>query len=288
MVSILMPSYNHAPFVEAAVRSVMEQKGADFELLAIDDGSTDESPKILQRLSEELGFYFLSRKNKGLVPTLNELAGVAKGKYICTLASDDIMPCGRLEMQVRYMEEHPEVPVCFGQVKRIFPNGELEEKPWDRYTRNILSVSFEDLFLFKKEIHGCSEFIRRSAFDSVGGYSQKFKIEDYPLWLALSSKYGDLPIIQNVVCHYRIHADEKNMHKQIEFIHNQFLEIIAEYKSHKLYRKSLQCLKSGWFSCLAYNNKKEAFLRLPDFFSFSWVFFRRFPKLFIPKCFLKY
>jgi len=286
-ISILMPSYNHAPFVEAAVRSAMEQKGVNFELLVIDDGSPDESPKILQKLSEELGFYFFARENKGMISTLNELTGLAKGKYICTLASDDIMPQGRLEIQIRYMEEHPDVPVCFGQVRRIFPNGKLEEKPWDRYLKNIPSVSFEDLFLFKREIHGCTEFIRRSAFDIVGGYSSKFKIEDYPLWLAFSYKYGNLPVIPNVVCHYRIHANEKNMHRQIAFIHTQLLEIISEYKTHKLYAKSLQSLKSGWFSSLAYSNKKEAFLRLPQLFSFSWVFFRRFPKLFIPKCFLK-
>jgi glycosyltransferase involved in cell wall biosynthesis len=287
-VSILMPSYNHAPFVEAAVRSVMEQREVDFELLAIDDGSTDESPKILQKLSEELGFYFLARENKGMVPTLCELANLAKGKYMRSLASDDIMPQGCLKTQVEYMETHPDAPACFGQIRRIFPNGELEEKPWRLFLKNIPYVSFENLFLFKRQIHGCSEFMRRSAFDDVGGYSPKFKIEDYPLWLALSHKYGNLPIISDVVCHYRIHAGEKNMHRQIAFIHTQFLEIIAEYKQHKLYAKSLQNLKSGWFSSLAYSNKKEAFLKLPEFFSFSWNFIRRFPKLFIPKCFLKY
>jgi len=270
------------------VRSVMEQKEVNFEFLVIDDGSQDESPKILQKLSEELGFYFLARENKGMVPTLNELAGMAKGEYIRTMASDDIMPDGCLKIQLDYMIANPKAPACFGQIKRIFPDSKLEKEPWDNFLKNIPSVSFEDLFLFKKQIHGCSEFIRRSAFDCVGGYSSKFKIEDYPLWLAFSYKYGDLPIIPDVVCHYRIHADGKNMHRQLAFMYAQFLEIIAEYKSHKLYCKSLRSLKSGWFSILAYSNKKEAFLRLPEFFSFSWVFFRRFPKLFIPKCFLKY
>jgi glycosyltransferase involved in cell wall biosynthesis len=287
-ISILMPSYNHAPFVEAAVRSAMEQKSVCFELLVIDDGSADESPSILKKLSEELGFYFLARENRGMVQTLNELADKAKGKYIRTLASDDIIPENCLKIQQAYMEANLEIPACFGQIKRIFPNGKLEEKPWDRYLKNIPCVSFDDLFIFKKEIHGCSEFIRRSAFDSVGGYSLKYKIEDYPLWLAILNKYGNIPIIPDVVCYYRIHAGEKNMHRQIAFIHTQFLEIISEYKTHKLYAKALQNLKSGWFSCLAYSNKKEALLRLPEFFSFSWVFFRRFPKLFIPKCFLKY
>jgi glycosyltransferase involved in cell wall biosynthesis len=287
LISILMPSYNHASFVEKAVRSAMEQKGVDFELLVIDDGSADESPKILQKLAEELGFYFLARENRGMVPTLNELAGMAKGKYICTLASDDIMPQGRLETQIRYMEEHPEVPVCFGQAKRIFPNGELEERPYHVYLRGIPSVSFEELFLVKKDVHGCTELIRRVAFDLIGGYNRKFKIEDYPLWLALSHKFGNLPVLSDVFCYYRILPNDKNMHKDHTFIYTQVLNIIASYKGHPLYKDAVNSWKSHWFSNLAYCNKKEAAKMLPKLFSFSFIFFRRLPKLFIPKIFLK-
>jgi len=286
-VSILMSSYNHAPFVEAAARSAMGQKGVDFEFLVIDDGSPDESSKILQKLSEELGFYFLARENKGLISTLVELAGLAKGKYICTLASDDVMPQGRLEAQFRYMEEHPEAPVCFGQVRRIFPNGELEERRDTRYLRGIPSVSFKELFLAEKEVHGCTELIRRTAFDSVGGYNQKFKIEDYPLWLALSHRFGNLPVLPDVFCYYRILSSDKNMHRNLTFIYTQVLDIIADYKEQPLYKSAVNSWKSGWFSNLAYCNKKETIKMLPKLFSFSFIFFRRLPKLFIPKFFLK-
>ena len=288
MVSVLMPSYNHAAFVEKAVRSAMGQKGVEFELLVIDDGSTDESPEILQKLSKELGFYFLSRENKGMIPTLNELAGLAKGKYICTLASDDIMPQGRLEVQVRYMEEHPEAPVCFGQVKKISPNGKLEEKPDSSYLRGIPSVSFEELFLMKKTVHGCTELIRKTAFDCVGGYNQKFKIEDLPLWLALSDKFGNLPVLPDVFCYYRILPGDKNMHKNFTFIFTQVLDVIKEYKENKFYKKAVNNWNTCWFSLLAYSNKKEAFLKLPKLCSFSWGFIYRLPKIFIPKFFLKY
>jgi len=287
-VSILMPSYNHAPFVEAAVRSAMEQKGVDFELLVIDDGSTDESPEILQRLSEELGFYFLARENKGMVATLNELAGMARGEYICTLASDDIMPQGRLEIQVRYMEEHPDAPVCFGQIRKIFPNGKLAEKPDNCYMRGVPSVSFEELFLTEKMIHGCTELIRKVAFDFVGGYNQKFKIEDYPLWLALSNRFGNLPVLPDVFCYYRILPNGKNMHGNLTFIFTQAIEVVKEYKENKLYKKSVDNWNASWFSHLAYSNKKEAFLKLPKLYSFSWGFIHRLPKIFIPKFFLKY
>jgi len=283
-----MPSYNHAPFVEDAVRSAMGQKGVDFELLVIDDGSTDDSPKILKKLSEELGFYFFARENKGLVATLNELAKAAKEKYICTLASDDIMPPGRLETQVRYMEKHPDIPVCFGQVKRIFPNGKLEEMPDHRFMRGVPSVSFEELFLTKKEVHGCTELMRRIAFDAVGRYNTKFKIEDYPLWLALANKFGNLPVLPDVFCHYRILPGDKNMHRNLTFIFTQALEVVEEYKENKLYKDAVANWNACWFSFLAYSNKKEAFLKLPKLFSFSWRFIYRLPKLFIPRFFLKY
>ena len=288
MISVLMPCYNHASFVEAAVRSAMGQKGVDFELLVIDDGSTDESPAILKGLSEEFGFYFLARENRGLVTTLNELARLAKGKYICSLASDDAMPPSRLEIQARYMDEHPDVPVCFGQVKKILSNGELEKMPDHRFLRGVPSVSFEDLFLTKKEVHGCTELIRRTAFDAVGRYNQKFKIEDYPLWLAFSYKFGNLPVLPDVFCYYRILPDDKNMHRNLTFIFTQALEVVKEYKENKLYKEAVDNWNACWFSFLAHSNKKEAFLKLPKLFSFSWRFIYRLPKLFIPKFFLKY
>ena len=62
-VSVILPSYNHEPYVEAAVCAVMEQTGVDFELIVIDDGSKDRSPEILKRLSEEFGFTFIHRPN---------------------------------------------------------------------------------------------------------------------------------------------------------------------------------------------------------------------------------
>ena len=70
LVSVLMASYNHEKYVEASVRSVMAQKGVAFELIVIDDGSTDSSPEILERLRDELHFTYIHRPNKGLVPTM--------------------------------------------------------------------------------------------------------------------------------------------------------------------------------------------------------------------------
>ena len=112
LVSVLLASYNHEKYVEAAVRSVMEQKGVDFELVVIDDGSTDHSPDILEKLQGELGFRYIHRENKGFVPTMNELLSLARGKYFCSFASDDIMPPDRLKKQSDFMERHPRSVAC--------------------------------------------------------------------------------------------------------------------------------------------------------------------------------
>ena len=86
VVSVLMASYNHENFVEAAVRSVMAQTGVMFELVVIDDGSTDSSPEILEKLSSELRFTYVHRENRGVVATMNELLSMARGKYFCSFA----------------------------------------------------------------------------------------------------------------------------------------------------------------------------------------------------------
>ena len=123
-VSVIIASYNHEPYVEHAVRSVMEQTGVDFELIVIDDGSKDRSPKILKRLSDELGFTYVHRPNKGAVATYSEALSMARGRYVCSFSSDDIMPPDRLKKQSDFLDVHPDAVACFGQVIPFF-EGEM-------------------------------------------------------------------------------------------------------------------------------------------------------------------
>ena len=123
LVSVLMASYNHEKFVEAAVRSVMAQKGVTFELIVIDDGSTDKSPEILEKLSSELRFTYVHRENRGVVATMNELLSMARGKYFCSFASDDIMPPDRLKVQSEFLINYPQYKACFGQIHAMDENG---------------------------------------------------------------------------------------------------------------------------------------------------------------------
>lgn len=286
LVSVLLASYNHEAYVEAAVRSIMSQQGVSFELIVIDDGSPDQSPSILKSLSESLSFTLIVRPNKGFVPTMNDLVSHARGKYLCSFASDDVMPAGRLLLQSTFMEEHPKVPVCFGQAIQMDSKGNKESSVDVRFLKGMPSVSFEELFLGQKGLHGCTEMIRREMHLSIGGYDERFNFEDYPLWLKLSHEHGSLPVLKEVFCYYRVHG--KNMHLDHQKMYSAFLEIIKLYRDHPLYEKARRHWKSNWFSRLAGSDKKEALKMFFKLASPSWVFWRRVPKLFIPQKFLKY
>jgi alpha-1,3-rhamnosyltransferase len=282
-----LPSYNHEQYVEAAVRSVMEQSGVDFELIVIDDGSKDRSPEILKRLSEELGFTYIHRPNKGVVATLNEALSLAKGYYVCSFSSDDIMPPERLKKQSVFLEAHPEAAACFGQIVPLYDDGSLGEMDI-RYLRSVPQVTFEESFLGKKALHGCGEMFVREKILAIGGYDSRYYFEDYPLYLSILYNYGPQPVSKDFVCcYYREHGD--NLHLDHERIFREIIRILSEnYSAHPLYKKAARAWKANWFSAVAAQSKLEALRLIPKVISLSPRFWMRLPKLFIPKIFLKF
>ena len=287
MVSVLLASYNHEKYIEAAVRSVMEQKGVAFELIVLDDGSKDKSPEILEKLSAELKFRYIHRENKGVVATLNEMLELARGKYFCTFSSDDIMPPDRLRKQSDYLVSHPEAAGCFGQVKPMSENGIVSENLDPVFLKSVPEIRFEEFFLGLKPLHGCAEMFVTEKVRRLGGYDTRFFFEDYPLYLKVLYEYGPQPVLPDIVCcHYRDHGN--NMHANHNRMYAEFLRIIEWYKDHKLYSQAVKNWKANWFSALAYAQKGEALKRLPQLATFSAAFFKRLPKLFIPRMFLKY
>lgn len=286
MLSVLLASYNHEKYVESAVRSIMEQRGVDFELVVVDDGSLDKSPEILKRLSDELGFRFVHRPNKGLIATCVELLSYARGKYFCTFASDDVMPAGRLARQVGYLQAHPQAVACFGQVKPMTEEGVVSADVDPVFLQAVPEIHFDEIFLGIKALHGCAEMFVTEKVRAVGGYDQRFFFEDYPLYLKVLDVYGPQPVLPDLVCcHYREHGN--NVHANHNRMYAEFLNIISQYKEHRLYKKAVRNWKTKWFSALAYDQKLEALRRLPELANFSLSFILRFPKLFVPKVFLK-
>lgn len=286
LVSVLLASYNHEKYVEAAVRSVMEQKSVPFELIVVDDGSSDGSPAILKKLSEELGFRYVHRPNKGVIATCNELLSYARGKFYCTFSSDDVMPPDRLARQAQFLESRPQAVACFGQVIPMSADGVVGKSVDPQFLEAVPEIHFDEFFLGKKALHGCAEMFRTETIRGLGGYDARFFFEDYPLYLRVLYEFGPQPVSPDIVCcYYRDHGN--NMHANHDRMYGEILNIVDLYKNHELYRKAVKVWKARWFSALAYCEKWNALKHLPKLASTSPEFLKRFPKLFIPSFLLK-
>src|SRR5438093_1473162 len=110
--TILLPTYNAAAWLGGAIDSLLGQSYRDFELLVIDDGSTDQTPSLLNTYKDDRIRVLRHEHNSGLIASLNHGIDVAKGKFIARMDADDVSHPRRLERQLAFLERHPEVGVC--------------------------------------------------------------------------------------------------------------------------------------------------------------------------------
>lgn len=279
LVTVVVPSYRHAPYIEACIRSIASQDYPSVQLVVVDDGSDDDSPMIVRRLGEELGFEAVLAPHRGFLPTVQDLFSRARGTYYVSMGSDDIMPPGRLSLQVAHLEANPTAVACTGQALELHDDGSLHPMP--QYRSGIPQVSFEDLFLGRKELHTVSMMWRLDAFRAVGGYDPAHAIEDFPLWLKLSRTYGPIHVLPDVLTHYRVHG--ANLSLQIGKIFPLALAALEAHRDHPLHAKAVATWKAAWFSQLAQSDRLEAIRRLPELASFDPAFLGRLPKLFLPR-----
>lgn len=113
--TVVIPSFNHRPYVAEAIHSVLNQTCSGVELIVIDDGSRDGSRDHIAQLHQQHRgrFQFISRENRGLVATLQEALDLARGEYFCELASDDYLHPDNIAKRTRYLDRHPEVVAVF-------------------------------------------------------------------------------------------------------------------------------------------------------------------------------
>ena len=127
LVSVIMPVFNAAPFVEEAINSILHQTYANLELIIIDDGSTDHSLSIIQKCKHPRIKVIINPKNLGLIDTPNKGMAIAQGKYISRMDADDVAHPQMIARQVQFLETHPEISVVSFYAQYIAPNG---KKHW--------------------------------------------------------------------------------------------------------------------------------------------------------------
>lgn len=205
-ISVIMPVYNAARFVRAAVDSIRRQTYGDFELLVGDDASTDDTLRILETYQDERIRIIRFDKNVGAVAVRNQLISMSKGRFIAFQDADDRSHLSRLELQVKELIEHPNIGMVGCQLAYLRKDGattlRLSNHPVT-YAAVLCAMYRENVFC------GATLMITRAALEAVGGgyrdYFGRLSNEDYDLTLLVAEKYEcyNLP---DVLYYYRQHG----------------------------------------------------------------------------------
>lgn len=234
LVTVVIASYNHAPYIEQCILSVVQQTYPHIELLVVDDGSTDDSVARIDRLQREHGFELRVQQNKGLTHTLNEAIARAKGSLIAPFGSDDIMVPERIAKQVAYMQDKPEVGICAGNIELIDSDGQLFPEPRQRRDIAFRRLDFDDVFMERKPYPPAPTLLfRKEALEQVGGFDPQIRLEDLLIELKITHAGYYIDCLGEVLAQYRKH--DSNSSKNTPFMVESILRTYALFKDHPQY-----------------------------------------------------
>ena len=194
VVSVVLPVYNGARFLREAIDSVLNQTYRDFELVVVDDGSTDNSAEIASTFRD---VRVMRRPHHNIPATRNAGLASAHGNLIAIIDSDDTWPANRLEVQVGCLDAHPEVDIAFGHFRVAIEPG-AERPPW-------LPAKMLDRDL---QGHPSTALVRRSVFERVGPFDESFAQGSDTDWI-LRVREANVPtmFVDDVVLHWRVHGE---------------------------------------------------------------------------------
>jgi len=269
-ITVVIPTYNRATFLKDAIDSVLAQTFLDFELIVVDDGSTDDTPKLLSSYNNKVRV--ITQTNQGPSAARNRGIEAAKGKWIAFLDSDDVWKPDKLKKQVRFITDHPDTKIC------------QTEEVWIRNGKRVNPRKKHEMhsgWIYEKCLPLCivspsSVMIHQDVFEKVGLFDETMPAcEDYDLWLRIAPHYPIFLIREQLIVKQGGHADQQS--RAVESLDRLRIKAIVKsiesgYLSDTQYQAALFELNK---KCRVYGNgcikrgKKEdgeAYLSLPEKF----------------------
>jgi|AntRauMinimDraft_4_1070384.scaffolds.fasta_scaffold00138_7 alpha-1,3-rhamnosyltransferase len=243
LVTVIIPSYNHEKFIVESVTSVFNQTYSNIELIVIDDGSTDDSRKILTKLNERYDFKLVLKKNEGLPKTLNKAISISKGDYIVLCSSDDYLSKEMVEKQVEYLEKTKE-NVCYTLMRIVDDDGKEIKSQSNNYNKSLNNrPKFEDILNFRVVLP-ITYMMRKSFFyEVIGCYDQNISAEDYDISLKITLRESPF-IIQEKLYNYRSPFEARKNKRRYYPMKTSTSEShrlsIEKYRWHREYENALQ------------------------------------------------
>ncbi len=209
-VTVYIPSYNYANYLQQAINSVLVQTLKDYEIILIDDASTDDTNKLLSKYEHVNNIRVIRfQQNQGLIKCCNKALAESKGDYIIRLDADDFIDENALLFMTKYLDVHPDVCAVTSDYFLVAENG------------NVLSygseINFSQQRITEAAPRGAGLFVRTSCLKAIGGYDESAKNQDgYSLWSKFKKFNHVLKKINAPLYHYRRH--ERNVTNNMEII----------------------------------------------------------------------
>ncbi len=205
VISVILPVYNATAFLKPAIQSILDQTFGDFELLIINDGSTDDSEKEILSFKDERINYLANTTNHGLVYSLNLGIEKSRGKYIARMDADDICLRDRFQLQKEFLDAHPDTAIVASTIHMIDEGGK-DAGFWALDRRTITAKEIRKAMPWQNCIAHPSVMGKTAVFKQYRYNPAQAHIEDYDLWLRLLAGGERIEKISVPLISYRVHS----------------------------------------------------------------------------------
>lgn len=241
--SVIIPLYNKAPYVRKAIESIVSQTYEDWELIIVDDGSTDESLKVVGKKVSELGnerVRVISQTNVGVAATRNNGVAASRGEYVCFLDADDWWEPNYLEMMDKLIGEYPDAGL-YGCDYYYVKNG--KKKIWPKNVEGYIDYCKVYTDSKAMPIHPNGAIIPRKVFDEMGGFDTQIKMgEDFILFMKIVMRHKVVFLNKQLV-YFNQDADPQwraitNLHKP----EHHMLWHVTQWEDHEQTNESYKAM----------------------------------------------
>jgi glycosyltransferase involved in cell wall biosynthesis len=210
-VSVIMPVYNADRYVAKAVESILGQTFTDFELIIVNDCSTDNSDKIIRSFTDGRIIYFRLEQNAGVVAAMNKGLELSGGEFIAVMHADDISLPQRLQAQVSFLRQHKDVAVVASPSVFIDEDNNPTGATWQLNDATDTFRKIKTAMIWENCISHPTVMIRTDVAKKYRYQSSKmhkgFAVEDYPLWLNILSDGYKIEKLKEPLLLYRVHTN---------------------------------------------------------------------------------
>ena len=252
-VSVIMPSYNHAAFVGAAIESVLEQSFSDFELIITDDGSTDGTDEVIRAYLDPRIDFERFPVNRGACEAGNRCIERAGGEYIALLNSDDVFLPGKLERQVAILDAEPELAAVFGLPRIIDESGEPIHDEQNFFLKRFRAVPgnrfqwLRQFFLEGNSLCHPTVMIRRRLYSELGVYNISLRqVPDFDMWVRVCARY-EIRVLTEPLIGYRVLGNHGNVSSPTPSVSRRALWELSRVMRH-YWRMDEEALKRSFLA----------------------------------------